>query len=36
MDKGKYLTSLQESIVNLDFNTVAEAAKEALDASCRG
>ena len=32
MDKGKYLTSLQESIVNLDFNTVAEAAKEAIDA----
>ena len=27
----KYLTSLKESIVNLDFNTVVKAAKEAMD-----
>ena len=32
MEREKYLASLQESIVNLDFNTVAEAAKEAMDA----
>jgi len=28
----KYLTSLKGSIVNLDFNTVVKAAKEAMDA----
>ena len=32
MDREKYLMSLKESIVNLDFNTVAEVAKEAMDA----
>ncbi len=32
MAKEKYLVSLKESIVNLDFNTVAEVAKEAMDA----
>jgi len=32
MDKEKYLTSLKESIVNLDFDAVVEAAKEAMDA----
>ncbi len=32
MDKEKYLVSLKESIVNLDFNTVVETAKEAMDA----
>ena len=28
----KYLTSLKESIVNLDFNTVVKVAQEAMDA----
>ncbi len=32
MDREKYLTSLKESIVNLDFNAVVEVAKEAMDA----
>jgi len=32
MVKEKYLESLKESIVNLDFNTVVEIAKEAMDA----
>ena len=32
MDKEKYLVSLKESIVNLDFDAVVEAAKEAMDA----
>ena len=32
MAKEKYLASLKESIVNLDFNAVVEAAKEAIDA----
>ncbi len=32
MDREKYLASLKESIVNLDFNAVVEAAKEAMDA----
>ncbi len=32
MDREKYLVSLKESIVNLDFNTVVEVAKEAMDA----
>ena len=32
MDRGKYLMSLKESIVNLDFNAVIEVAKEAMDA----
>jgi len=32
MDKEKYLASLKESIVNLDFNAVVEVAKEAMDA----
>ncbi len=32
MDKEKYLVSLRESIVNLDFNAVVEAAKGAMDA----
>ena len=32
MVKERYLTSLKESIVNLDFNAVVEVAKEAMDA----
>jgi len=32
MDKEKYLVSLKESIVNLDFDAVVEAVKEAMDA----
>ena len=32
MDKEKYLASLKDSIINLDFNAVAEAAKKAMDA----
>ena len=32
MDREKYLASLKESIVNLDFNAVIEVAKEAMDA----
>ncbi len=32
MDKEKYLASLKESIVNLDFNAVVEVAKEAMNA----
>ncbi len=32
MEREKYLASLQESIVNLDFNAVVEVAKEAMDA----
>ena len=32
MDREKYLVSLKESIVNLDFNAVVEVAKEAMDA----
>jgi len=32
MDKEKYLVSLRESIVNLDFTAVVEAAKGAMDA----
>jgi len=32
MDREKYLVSLKESIVNLDFNAVVEAAKKAMDA----
>ncbi len=32
MDREKYLASLKESIVNLDFNAVAEVAKKAMDA----
>ena len=32
MDREKYLASLKESIVNLDFNVVVEVAKEAMDA----
>jgi len=32
MDREKYLVSLKESIVNLDFDAVVEAAKEAMDA----
>ena len=32
MVKEKYLASLKESIVNLDFNTIVEIAKEAMDA----
>ncbi len=32
MAKEKYLVSLKESIVNLDFNAVVEVAKEAMDA----
>ncbi|GAI72067.1 unnamed protein product [marine sediment metagenome] len=32
MDREKYLASLKESIVNLDFNAVVEIAKEAIDA----
>jgi 5-methyltetrahydrofolate--homocysteine methyltransferase len=32
MGREKYLASLKESIVNLDFNTVVETAKEAMDA----
>ena len=32
MDREKYLVSLKESIVNLDFNTIVEVAKEAMDA----
>ncbi len=32
MDREKYLASLKESIVNLDFNAVVEVAKEAMDA----
>ena len=32
MDREKYLASLKDSIVNLDFNAVAEVAKEAMDA----
>ncbi len=32
MDRGKYLVSLKESIVNLDFNAVVGVAKEAMDA----
>jgi len=32
MDREKYLASLKESIVNLDFNAVIEIAKEAMDA----
>jgi len=32
MVKEKYLASLKESIVNLDFKAVVEAAKEAMDA----
>jgi len=32
MVKERYLTSLEESIVNLDFNAVVEVAKEAMDA----
>ena len=32
MGKEKYLTSLKESIVNLDFDAVVEAAKEAMAA----
>ena len=32
MVREKYLASLKESIVNLDFNAVVEVAKEAMDA----
>ena len=32
MDREEYLASLKESIVNLDFNAIAEVAKEAMDA----
>ena len=32
MVKEKYLVSLEESIVNLDFNAIVEIAKEAMDA----
>ena len=32
MSVEKYLTSLKESIVNLDFNTVVKVAQEAMDA----
>ncbi len=32
MDREKYLVPLKESIVNLDFNAVVEAAKETMDA----
>ncbi len=32
MAREKYLASLKESIINLDFNTVVEVAKEAMDA----
>ena len=32
MDREKYLVSLKESIVNLDFNTIVGVAKEAMDA----
>jgi corrinoid protein of di/trimethylamine methyltransferase len=32
MDREEYLVSLKESIVNLDFNAIAEVAKEAMDA----
>jgi len=32
MTREKYLASLKESIVNLDFNAVVEVAKEAMDA----
>ena len=32
MDSEKYLASLKESIVNLDFNAVVEVAKETMDA----
>ena len=32
MDKEKYLASLKESIINLDFNAIVEVAKEAMNA----
>ncbi len=32
MGREKYLASLKESIVNLDFNAIVEVAKEAMDA----
>ena len=32
MDREKYLASLKESIVNLDFNAVTEVAQKAMDA----
>ncbi len=32
MDKEEYLASLKESIIKLDFNAVAEAAKKTIDA----
>ena len=32
MDKENYLTSLEETIVNLDFSAVVEVAKKAMDA----
>ena len=32
MSLEKYLASLKDSIINLDFNTVVEAAQEAVSA----